>query len=334
MKKKVFPTIVGLNLALLVFVGVSGDLGERSWVTMLVCSLPVFPFLLPTLVLALACILMKKAFMAGFHVAGFGVAYMILIPFGVPPLPNPMNSNQIKPKAVRVLTFNVGHGEGDAPKIVETIIAQNPDAFCLQAVSTSVPDAPLAVLLNEKFPHYEQKRDGNMLVATRWPITAYQTRSLPNCPLDAPVQDLSFDWDGTPVRILNVQLNPVPVQSTLLKQPAAIPDLLDQAASVRAEQTKELLRLVPGEPPIVCGDFNFSPRGANYREIRKIMLDAFVEAGEGFGLTFPGYFPLDRYDYVWLAYGWRCTRSWIPRDPRLARFPLVAEAVPFTPPSP
>ena len=52
-------------------------------------------------------------------------------------------------------------------------------------------------------------------------------------------------------------------------------------------------------PVIICGDFNDTPTSYAYRKISSRLTDAFVESGEGFGVTYAGdNFPSFRIDYI------------------------------------
>lgn len=50
-------------------------------------------------------------------------------------------------------------------------------------------------------------------------------------------------------------------------------------------------------PVIVCGDFNDTPVSYTYRTLSENLTDAFQQAGEGFGRTYGGLFPI-RIDYI------------------------------------
>jgi endonuclease/exonuclease/phosphatase family metal-dependent hydrolase len=331
LKKRVLPALVAVNLSLLVFVAVSGDLSDRSWVTSLVSKLPVFIFLLPTLGLALLSILARQIWVGGFHLAGFVAAFLVFVPYGAPKVTVPFFAADAKMRTVRVMTYNVDHGEGDGRAAVEAIRREKPDVFCLQAVDTKIVDAPLQVALRESLPGYDVRIAGATAIGSRLRVMEYRTRELPEAPDNRPIQELVVDWDGYPVRVVNVQMNDVPAEEYFGSDFATAKRLAERNSAELANQTQAILDLVPGPPPIVCGDFAQPPRGANYRKLRKVMLDAFIESGEGFGLTTPSAFPMDRPDFIFLAYGWRAERCWIPRTTASDHLPLVADVYPFVP---
>ncbi len=68
----------------------------------------------------------------------------------------------------------------------------------------------------------------------------------------------------------------------------------------RARQVDELARSIEGSPypVLVCGDFNDPPFSYSYRSVTKILSDAYLEAGSGFGITYFGMVPPLRIDYL------------------------------------
>lgn len=333
-KRRFMSVLVSLNLALLFFVAISGDLSERSWVTMLVAYLPVYPFLVPTLLIVLISILTRQVWMAGFHLAGFVAAFLVLVPFGLPPVTVPFIGAKADMKTVRIMTYNVQHAMGGAEAIHRAILEQKPDVFCLQEIYSDHRDAELQAKLREEMPGYEIRWAGSLAIGTRLPVLDYKTHSLPHADENRPVQDITLDWNGVPTRVLNLHLNACHADQLLMENPGGLQRHMDDIAVEQTDQVDTILQLVPGDPPLICGDFNAPPRGGNYRRLRKVMHDAFPEAGEGLGFTIPSRFPLERLDYVMLAYGWKTQRCWIPKETASDHRPLVAEVYPFTPPEP
>lgn len=67
--------------------------------------------------------------------------------------------------------------------------------------------------------------------------------------------------------------------------------------AVQVLQVREHMDRSP-YPVVVCGDFNDSPTSFTYRRMRGALLDAFQEAGDGFGSTYKAIFPSFRIDYI------------------------------------
>lgn len=75
---------------------------------------------------------------------------------------------------------------------------------------------------------------------------------------------------------------------------------LRKACIKRTHQVDELKAhiLTSPYPVIVCGDFNDPPSSYTYSVLRKNLCDAFVENGQGFGVTYSGAVPFFRIDYT------------------------------------
>jgi len=75
---------------------------------------------------------------------------------------------------------------------------------------------------------------------------------------------------------------------------------LREAFVRRAEQSKIIHNYIldSPHPVIVTGDFNDTPQSYAYRRIQKGLVDAFREAGRGFGNTYAGELPSFRIDFI------------------------------------
>ena len=73
----------------------------------------------------------------------------------------------------------------------------------------------------------------------------------------------------------------------------------------------------------VCGDFNDNPMSYSYYRMTRGRKDSFVEAGEGFGATFAGVWPLLRIDYVLLPDRFKAIEHQTPRLKFSDHYPVV-----------
>ena len=73
----------------------------------------------------------------------------------------------------------------------------------------------------------------------------------------------------------------------------------------------------------VCGDFNDNPMSYSYYRMTRGRKDSFVEAGEGFGATFAGVWPLLRIDYVLLPDRFKALEHQTPRLKFSDHYPVV-----------
>lgn len=75
----------------------------------------------------------------------------------------------------------------------------------------------------------------------------------------------------------------------------------------------------------VCGDFNDNPMSYTYFRMTRGRKDTFVEAGNGFGATYAGMWPLLRIDYVLFPEEFRAVSNEIPHIGFSDHYPVVAE---------
>lgn len=78
-------------------------------------------------------------------------------------------------------------------------------------------------------------------------------------------------------------------------------------------------------PSFVCGDFNDNPMSYTYFRMTKDRKDTFVEAGNGFGATYAGLWPVLRIDYVLFPQDMKAVSNRIPRIPYSDHYPVVSE---------
>jgi len=69
---------------------------------------------------------------------------------------------------------------------------------------------------------------------------------------------------------------------------------------VRVEQTEKVLAHIEDSPypVVVCGDFNDAPLSYIYRRFTKRLSDGFIQQGRGVSISFRGYIPFLRIDYI------------------------------------
>jgi endonuclease/exonuclease/phosphatase (EEP) superfamily protein YafD len=70
----------------------------------------------------------------------------------------------------------------------------------------------------------------------------------------------------------------------------------------------------PDKPIILAGDFNDQPGSRVIGRLGQTFVDAWIQAGEGEGATYPADAPRSRIDYVWFLRhpALRATRAWVP----------------------
>lgn len=204
------------------------------------------------------------------------------------------------PLRLRVLPYNIHHGEGtdgkvDLERIAKVILAQQPDLVALQEVDnrtkrTSGIDqtAELAKLteLNGRFAKQIDYEGGEygQAVLSKYPITDLKVHVLPGRP----------ERERRMVAVASVDANGVELNF-------ATTHLHHARGDLRLEQAVELNRLFQSQkqPMILVGDLNAIPDEPTITELAKHWL---MTRGEFDGAaklwTFPSVDPIKQLDYV------------------------------------
>lgn len=87
------------------------------------------------------------------------------------------------------------------------------------------------------------------------------------------------------------------------RPPSALAARLRRAHARRRMQIASIARWArtTERPFVIAGDFNTPPRENIFGPLRNVAFDAFGEAGQGFGYTFPDSLPLYRIDAIWVS---------------------------------
>jgi endonuclease/exonuclease/phosphatase family metal-dependent hydrolase len=231
-------------------------------------------------------------------------------------------------------------------QVFEFIERENIDIVCLQEF----------YLVNDKFNEKQAKSqfDGNMHVGyiikrqnsayglatySRYPIINSGEIKFENSANACIYTDLQVGKDT--IRVYNNHLQSLRLKerniSFLLnqnfrKETQKMDEIKDisfrfrDAVQKRAKQVEIVTKhmLSSPYPAIVCGDFNDSPISYNYRQMRRNLNDAFIEAGAGVGHTYKGFFPSFRIDYVLYSQSFKATSYSSPRVNYSDHYPVVA----------
>ncbi|HLV11781.1 MAG TPA: endonuclease/exonuclease/phosphatase family protein [Trueperaceae bacterium] len=183
-----------------------------------------------------------------------------------------------------VMTFNVHARNPNPEAVARAILASDADVVALQELA--VPMAlELRRLLADAYPHDDLVLEGGwqgLGVFSRVPLT----------PLPRPV-------DGLGVRNPQLTRLHLPWGEALLVNVhnLSIPRTLPDWPSEITYSTRQRERVAQGlfelatnrdRPLVAAGDFNSTPRSAAYATVTAALRDAWLEAGFGFGQTFPG----------------------------------------------
>ncbi len=115
-------------------------------------------------------------------------------------------------------------------------------------------------------------------------------------------------------------------ESQKLKALQDISFRLRDAFIKRGRQAEQISRHIrrSSYPLLVCGDFNDTPVSYTYKTLRYNLKDAFMEAGQGMGITYKGQFPSFRIDYIFYHPSFRVTRFNVPQAPYSDHYPVTA----------
>lgn len=208
-----------------------------------------------------------------------------------------------RPVALRVLTYNIHHGEGldgrvDVERIAAVIRSTGADLVALQEVDQGVArtarrDLPaelaartgLTAVFSNNFA-FQGGRYGNAIL-TRFPVLtatnrhyemlrAGEQRGLLQVRVTTPAGPLAFwnthiDYRGD-----------------------------DAERRMNVRELVAHLHATTG-PVILAGDFNDLPGSPVHQELKTWFVDAWEAGGAGPGATYPAAAPQKRIDYLWLA---------------------------------
>ena len=208
------------------------------------------------------------------------------------------------PTTLRVMTYNIHHGEGldqrlDLQRIAKLILDARADIVGLQEVDrgcerTQKRDLPaeLAKLTGmrvhfEKNIPYQGGEYGNA-VLTKFPIkSARNTHYQMLRPGEQRgVLQLVLEVHGRDVLFLNTHLDYRPDDSERLKN---------------VDELKQIVAAAGTMPVILCGDFNATPESRTVEKLRAFLTDSWTIVGKGDGFTIPVKKPAKRIDYIWVS---------------------------------
>ena len=277
-------TALGLAYALLMVV-IERGVSERHLLAYLLVHGPQPPLLAPLCAFAVLCLMLRQWRLAAANAIVLLVAVTVLMPPVLPHVPPRHEPAQ----RIRVVTWNV-HGEvWNLAQIQATLARLQPDIVCLQEAedkrfAQALPGAQTA------YTHHDW-------ILTRGRIV--NRKALPFVGRGSSRWGLSAEIELPQGRlsVLNVHYY-VDIRRHIRHERRDEPDPIERARGRLNQKVLDWLRQTRG-PRIACGDFNTPPRARLYRNLRAEALDAFGQAGLGWGFTYSRRWPVIRIDYVW-----------------------------------
>jgi endonuclease/exonuclease/phosphatase family metal-dependent hydrolase len=235
-----------------------------------------------------------------------------------------------KSTTLRVMTYNIHHGEGldgqvDLLRIAQLIQRERADIVALQEVDKGVTrtarrdfPAELAALtgmtcvFSNNFA-FQGGEYGNA-VLTRFPVLRVTNTPYQMLRAGEPrgLMQLVLDVHGRELVFLNTHID-------------YRPDDAERMLNVGEIETR--LKLNAGRPIILCGDFNATPESRVCRRLSENLEDTWARIGEGDGFTIPASQPTKRIDYIWIAKdtSLKPIKVWVPPSDASDHLPVVAE---------
>jgi len=240
------------------------------------------------------------------------------------------HSMQTKPTTLRVMTYNIHHGEGldgkvDLLRIAQLIQREGAEIVALQEVDKGVArtarrdfPAELAALtgmtcvFSNNFS-FQGGEYGNA-VLTRFPVlratnTPFQMLRVGE---QRGLMQLVLDIHGRELVFMNTHID-------------YRPD--DAERMLNAGEIETRIKLYAGRPIILCGDFNATPESRVGRRLSENFEDTWARVGQGDGFTIPASLPTKRIDYIWIAKDKlpEPLKIWVPKSEASDHLPVVAE---------
>jgi endonuclease/exonuclease/phosphatase family metal-dependent hydrolase len=212
------------------------------------------------------------------------------------------DDSTISRSTIRLLTYNIHHGEGidnqlDIGRIARLIVENKVDIACLQEVDrgatrTQKRDLPQELSLLTHMQcifsnnyHFQGGEYGNAIL-TRYPIACWTNIYYPVI--------RPGEQRGLLVATLSINGKPLTLMNTHLDHRS---DDIERLPSV--DFIFKQLEVSPKNSTLVCGDFNDTPQSKTYEKMSLQFDDIWLKAGKGEGYTIPNPKVNKRIDYIW-----------------------------------
>lgn len=254
-------------------------------------------------------------------------------------------------KLLKVITWNVGrfslaHPSSGisgfdqcADSVFAYILEQKPDIVCLQEFKIK-DSRRIRQYLKKKMPGYYSEyyvftgKNGSAgnLTLSRLPVRNRGVIKFDGGTNLAIFSD--YEYAGKVFRVYNCHFESYNISFSgiaraMMRQDkevfAETGGKMKRSISRRPKQVDQVFNDIESCPveSFVCGDFNDNPMSYSYYRMTRGRKDSFVEAGEGFGATFAGVWPLLRIDYVLLPDRFKALEHQTPRLKFSDHYPVV-----------
>ncbi|GIH74183.1 endonuclease/exonuclease/phosphatase family protein [Planobispora longispora] len=181
------------------------------------------------------------------------------------------------PSDLAVATLNVGVANSDSGKAVRAV-AKDRDLFAAQELT---PGGPAAKELDKRFPHRVQV--STIGLWSRFPITGHRT------------VDIGLGWTRALRAVVETPRGEVTVY--VMHLASARPGETAQRDHTLAH-ARRVIEADGSENLLLLGDLNTATTDRKRSGLVPPLSDAHLEAGAGFGFTWPASFPVTRPDHI------------------------------------
>ncbi len=298
-------------LVLLVYLILRAIVGERILFTTLL-SYVYHLMLLPILLMLLLGVLNQLwgvSVFAGLHIMIGVILFRLYLP--ALPLSNQAEADDATAIPLTFLSYNLGNDKTNAGALVNMLLDVDADVVALQELTVTQADRLQADLI-EQYPHQLLLGMGipGIGLLSKYPFDSAEIRYLVS---DQPYQYVVLNINGSQIGVYNLHPPPQLTEVRTATLGWASEDLALFVAETDVSQM----------PHIVIGDFNVTDQSHDYQKIIGMgLLDAYHQAGRGFGFTFPAQPgttlpiipPLYRIDYVFHTPDFRAADAYLGPD--------------------
>jgi vancomycin resistance protein VanJ len=300
-----------LNLAaVLLLVGLLGIVSEDWWFSLVISYLPRAPWVIPSVLLVLAAMLLRR------RIVWINLFSMLLVLGPIMGMRVPLSAwaSGAEGNPLTVVSYNVLGNSADAAGIFRELIAADPDLIVLQEATLDVTP------LRAHFADWHFHHAGEYLVAARWPVKmldACRPRGFGRacailCHVDHP--DGAFLVGDIHLTTARYGLTRVGPYSPWTGD--GIEGLLEhqRLRELEAAGTAEFFAEIDADMPLlIVGDFNMPVTGSLFQQHWGDLRSAFDAAGWGYGYTAPCHtngshwprnIPWLRIDHILLSEHW------------------------------
>ena len=233
--------------------------------------------------------------------------------------------------SLKILSHNVGWYTTQSPTLVKLIEQKQPDLIFLQEIVRKHTAAFTS--LKADYPY--QINIPPVGILSKYPIVSSEILHLADHPETQ--QRAIVNFNQQEIVIYNMQATGPWVKIYKIFPFLKIPVYKYKQ---RFPEIQDLVERIQQEtlPLIVAGDFNMTDESQDYYSVQKVLQDAFLKSGFGFGFTWPhGFFakrinlkltyPVCRIDYIWHSQHWGAKSSSVLEARESDHLPVAAELI-------